>query len=982
MTGPGADGTFAAPPKEYRHLPHEPSAAQQRAIEAPPGPVLVVAGPGAGKTFCLIGRIGHLIRAAGISPGRICAVTFTNKAADEIADRLRRDLGPAADAITRGTLHALCHRLLRDHASAMGLRRGFGIADEDYQRRVLQRLRVRPERLNQLLGLFGRHRLQNTPLTAGDLELFRAYREALRARHLLDYDDLVALAGELLRCHEAAAAEIRSRWDAILVDEFQDLSLAQYAVVTGIAALHRNCFAVGDDEQSIFSWTGADPAILERFRTDFEIESPVVLDRNRRCSRQIFEAARRLVTRNPALFDKQLEADRESEHCVAAHVFEDERAEADWLLADLLSDRMTSGLDWGDYAVLYRQHRLGQYIETRLVEADIPCRLARGQALADDEVIGFVAASLRVIRAPDDPLAVEAFADQVLPQPLIEQVRAAHRGLELLDALRAFGRATPRGDAQARWAWRFIYHVENLVALGRSHQALGPLVDELLTQRIGRYRNPLDERAAELGDPAVWPGAEALADRLDAAVRRGVIWVEPDRGVELALVRLVRGAVGGDVRRLERGSRPGPRDLVLRPRDPSPLLLFKAMQLLHCRGLADPFQDYVAFDVETTDLDAAECEVLELAAVRVRGRVPVAQFNQLIRTRRPVSPAATAIHGYRDADLVDQPTFDEVWPEFLGFVGADLLVAHNGQQFDVPVLRRLAAELPGLEGLVFLDTLPLARSLLDESARLEDLAHRFGVSVGRSHHALDDAGALAGVLRHLGELKLARARRSALAHLLGWLGLALALDAPAEPTAEERLLRELTLPAALGRFGDCLEVYAEERDALPDPVDAPSVEELIERLGGARLMERIRTTRPAAQRYPSSVARLQALVSASEATDLAESIDLFLSRIALSRSDGSSVSDRRVNLLTLHSTKGLEFSRVYVIGAEDAQLPGFPALEQQNEAEIREARRLLYVGMTRARDRLVLTRAGRRDGRDAGGGLFLGEAGVGEGVPA
>jgi DNA helicase-2/ATP-dependent DNA helicase PcrA len=982
LTSPGPGGTFAAPPKEYRHLPHEPSDAQQRAIEAPLGPVLVVAGPGAGKTFCLIGRIGHLIRVAGVAPGRICAVTFTNKAADEIADRLRRDLGSAADTITRGTLHALCHRLLRDHASVLGLRRGFGIADEDYQRRVLHRLRVRPERVAQLLTLFGRHRLQNTPLTAGDLELFRAYRDALRARHLLDYDDLVTLAGELIRCHEVAAAEIRSRWDAVLVDEFQDLSLAQYAVVTGIAAAHRNCFAVGDDEQSIFSWTGADPAILERFRTDFEIETPVVLERNRRCSRQIFEAARRLVTRNPALFDKRLEADRESEHCVAAHVFEDERAEAEWLLADLLRDRLISGLDWGDYAVLYRQHRLGQYLETRLVEADIPCRLARGQALADDEVIGFVAASLRVIRSPDDPVAVEAFADQVLPRALVEQVRAAHRGLELLDALRAFGRATPRGDAQARWAWRFIYHVENLVALGRSHQALGPLVDELLTQRIGRYRNPLDERAAELGDPAGWPGAEALADRLDAAVRQGVIWVEPDRGVELALVHLVLGALGGDVRRLEPGSRPGPRDLVLRLRDPSPLLLFKALQLLHCRGLADPFQDYVAFDVETTDLDATECEVLELAALRVRGRVPVEQFHRLIRTRRPVSPAATAIHGYRDADLVDQPTFSQVWPEFLAFVGADLLVAHNGQQFDVPVLRRLAAALPGLEALVFFDTLPLARSLLEESARLEDLAHRFGVSAGRSHHALDDAAALAGVLRHLGELKLARARKSALAHLLGWLGLALALDQSGEPTAEERLLRELTLPAALGRFSDCLEVYAEERDALPDPVDAPSVEELIERLGGTRLMERIRTTRPAAQRYPASVARLQALVSASEGPDLLESIDVFLGRIALSRSDGSSVSDRRVNLLTLHSTKGLEFSRVYVIGAEDAQLPGFQALEQQNEDEIREARRLLYVGMTRARDRLVLTRVGRRDGRDAGGGLFLREAGVEENASA
>jgi len=146
-------------------------------------------------------------------------------------------------------------------------------------------------------------------------------------------------------------------------------------------------------------------------------------------------------------------------------------------------------------------------------------------------------------------------------------------------------------------------------------------------------------------------------------------------------------------------------------------------------------------------------------------------------------------------------------------------------------------------------------------------------------------------------------------------------------------------------------------------------------------MERLRTTRRAARRYPSPVARLQALVSASEAPDLAESIDVFLSRIALSRSDGSSVSDRRVNLLTLHSTKGLEFSRVYVVAAEDAQLPGLPALEQQNEAEIQEARRLLYVGMTRACDRLVLTRVSRRDGREAGGGLFLREAGVEEGVP-
>ena len=949
-----------------------PSEAQRQAIEAPLGPVLVVAGPGAGKTYCLIARIGHLIVCDGLVPRRICAVTFTNKAADEITARLRREVGADAEEITRGTLHGLCLALLRDQAAAAGLRRGFGIADEDYQRRVLRRLGVRPERQGQLLLLFGRHRLQHVPLSAGDLELFQAYGDALRARNLLDYDDLIARTGELLRTHPGVLSAVGARWDYLLVDEFQDLSLAQYEIIRYLTSRHGNCFAVGDDEQSIFSWTGADPAILERFRTDFGIAAPIVLDLNRRCSRQIFDAARLLVTHNPGLFEKRLEANRESEHCVTAHVFDDETAEAEWLVADLESDRAATGLDWGEYGVLYRAHSIGERLETRLIQAGIPCLMAKGQALMDDALIGFVVSSLRIIRAPDDPLAVEAFAERMLPRPLLDRVRAAHRGLDLFTALRAFSRAA-RGDPEARLAWRFIFHVENLVGIGRTHDSLGSLVDGLLSQYLGPYRNPLDERAPELSDPADVPGAAHLADRLAETRDRGRrVWIEPDRGVDIALLPMLRAVLGDRVRRLGPGDRPGAGDFLLRAGSIRPLLLFKSLQLLQCRGLADPLLDYVAFDLETTEMDVARCEVIELAAVRVRGGVIVAQLQQLVRTSRPISPRATAVHGYRDSDLCDQPTFAEVWPAFREFVGTDLLVAHNGHTFDVPVLRRLAAGLPGIDDLVFFDTLPLARSLLDESARLEDLAHRFGVAIGRSHHALDDASALAGIVLHLGELRLSRARKIALVQLLGWLGLALALDAPADPSPEERLLRELALPAALGRYGGCLEAYAEEARSA----EAPSVEELIERLGGNRLLERIRAARPPAERYPASVARLAALVEASAAPELAESIELLLNRVALSRSDDALTGHGGVSLLTLHATKGLEFSRVYIVGAEDNQLPGYRALESDNRHEIQEARRLLYVGMTRAKDRLVLTRALHRDGRQTGGDLFLREAGL------
>jgi DNA polymerase III epsilon subunit family exonuclease len=588
-----------------------------------------------------------------------------------------------------------------------------------------------------------------------------------------------------------------------------------------------------------------------------------------------------------------------------------------------------------------------------------------------------VISALRVIRSPDDSVAIEAFADQVLPRALVEQVQARYRDTDLVSALRAFGRAA-RGDADGKKAWRFVFHVENLAALGRTHDTLATLVDELLSQRIGKYRNPLEERAGELSDPADFPGAAALAERIGAAAARGAaIWVEPDRGVEIATIRLLQGALGGDVRRLLPGDRPLPGDFVLPAGAFRPLALFKALQLHQCREMEDPFQDYVAFDLETTDKEIADCEIVEIAAVRVRGRVVVERFEQRVRPNRPISPKASEVHRIYDHDLRDKPPFDRIWPGFRAFVGDDLLVAHNGQKFDMPVLRRLAESLPGVDHLVLYDTLPLARSLIDESAKLEDLAHRFGVDAGHSHHALDDSVALAGVLGHLGVLKLARARRSALAQLLGWLGLALALDDPAEPTAEERLLREVSLPATVGRYGDCLQVYAEEWEAA----GAPSVEELTERLGGARLIDRIRTLRPAAERYPTSVARLSALVAASAAPTLAESIDLLLGRIALSNSDGSETEEHRINLLTLHSTKGLEFSRVYVVGAEDAALPGFHALNENREQEIQEARRLLYVGMTRAKDRLVLTRAERRGGRETGGEMLLREAGLGARPP-
>ena len=951
-----------------------PTPAQQAAIAAPLGPVLVLAGPGAGKTFCLIERIRHLIGDRGFAPERICAVTFTNKAADEIAGRLRTALGDAAARVTRGTLHALCADILREHGTAIGIPRGFGIADDAYQRLVLRQLGIRQrQRVWETLDAFTRARLRRATVSVSEADLLARYREVLRRRTLVDFDDLIAEAVRLVETRPDLAKAVAAQWDYVLVDEFQDLDPAQYDLLTALAAQHRNVFAVGDDEQSIFSWRGADPRVLRRFAEDFGIHQPVILDWNRRCARPIFACARRLIEVDEGLFVKELVADRESPFPVVAYALPDEHAEAAFLIADLQADHAESGLAWGDSAVLYRTHEVGNALEGALLAGGIPCRLARGRALQDDPVAGHVIAALRLMRRPDDPLLVETFAAQVLPAALLERVRVHARTAQVppLDAVRAVAGTLVRGSADARRLWRFLYHVEGLAAQFRAHVSLAGLVESLLSQRIGPYTNALEEREADLQDPAEVPAVVALADQLAAVLHgRGRVVLEHGGAERVGLRGLLLAAGVTQVGYRASGER-HEGDVSVAA---DVVTMFKALQLVHCRDLTHQSEEFVAFDLETTDTDVATCGIVEVAAVRVRAGVVVDRFHRLVRPDVPVTPGAAAIHGYTDADLAGAPAFAEVWPEFRAFVGGDLLVAHNAFRFDLPVVRRLAAPLGGADDLVVFDSLVLARALVTGRAGLEALAERFAVPLARAHHALDDAEALAGVFVALTRLQLTRTRKSALAHLLDYVGLGLVLgQGPASDEAE--VLRDIARTYALSPYSSCLEFYAAERERL-DGRDLPDLATVIDRLGGQALLERLRTERTAEQRYPEAYARLMRLVRESAGASLDEELDRFLERVALSSSEGVDVDRARVNLLTLHATKGLEFSRVYVVGVEDYQIPGYGPTTYARHDEIREARRLLYVGMTRARDRLVLTRVATRGGRDAGGNRYLDEMGV------
>ncbi|HXL87200.1 MAG TPA: UvrD-helicase domain-containing protein, partial [Gemmatimonadaceae bacterium] len=241
--------------------PRVASGSQRAAIEAEPQPLLVRAGPGAGKTYCLIERIRFLIDERDFDPARICVFTFTNKAAGEIASRLDGELGPRVESVKRGTIHSFCSDLLREYGDQVGLQEGFGIADELYQLALLRRLKV-PRKLHKsVLDAFARYRFRGEPLGHRYQQYYDGYRQATAERNIVDFDGLLLKTAELFRIASVAAA-IRGRWDAILVDEFQDLNPVQYGIIRELAHEHRHVFAVGDDEQSVYSWTGADPRVF------------------------------------------------------------------------------------------------------------------------------------------------------------------------------------------------------------------------------------------------------------------------------------------------------------------------------------------------------------------------------------------------------------------------------------------------------------------------------------------------------------------------------------------------------------------------------------------------------------------------------------------------------------------------------------------------------------------------------------------------
>ena len=397
--------------------------AQAEAVNCTEGPLLVLAGAGSGKTRVLTYRIAHLIQDLGVAPWEILAITFTNKAAAEMRERLGTLVGPAARGMWVSTFHSMCVRILRNDCERLGFSKGFTIYDDDDSKRlfkeIMAELDIDPKRF-PMPSLRNRiSTAKNELIVPGDFEakaidpvgkvaakIYSRLQVRLKAANAFDFDDLLLYTYLLLKHHPEVLQAYQQRFRYLLVDEYQDTNHAQYAITTLLSAAHKNIMVVGDDDQSIYSWRGADIRNILEFETDYPEAEVVKLEENYRSCGNVLAAANAVIANNQHRKSKKLFTSQDDGAKIAVYMASDERDEGRWIAGEIEKKRQ-EGVSYNQMAVFYRTNAQSRMLEDMLLRAGVPYKIVGGTRFFDRAEIRDVMAYLTLVINPADDIAAK-----------------------------------------------------------------------------------------------------------------------------------------------------------------------------------------------------------------------------------------------------------------------------------------------------------------------------------------------------------------------------------------------------------------------------------------------------------------------------------------------------------------------------------------------------------------------------------------------
>jgi len=540
------------------HVPHylrELNPEQQQAALATEGPVLVLAGAGSGKTRMLIHRIAYLIRDRQVNPRNILAVTFTNKAAKEMQERVAKIVGKEAKGVILSTFHSLGARILRDHGTHVGLPKDFSIYPTGDQLSAIKRIMTEEVHVTATKGedtydikrvLFQISDWKNRLVTPDEArrevaegmikgdrgddyavlasDVYPRYEQTLRAAGATDFDDLLLLPVQLLRAQAEVREKMWKRWRYIMIDEYQDTNGAQLEMARLLAGPLKNLCVVGDDDQSIYGWRGADATNILDFEGHYPGARVVIMEENYRSTQRILDAANGVIQNNTARKAKRLRTGNGPGPKIDLWTFGEENnkasdeVEAEMIASEIGVRRFRETLGWGDFAVLYRTNLQSKPIEEALRAANIPYRVVGGQSFFDRKEVADLVAYLRVILNPKDEVALRRIINypvrgigRTTLLKLVDAARAVPQ--PLYETLKRVGEVDSVNRAQAEAVRAFVDMMEELRLEFHSTQAAidhgittertlvgfaRETVKRLRLEEAVRADNAKSERAAEV----------------------------------------------------------------------------------------------------------------------------------------------------------------------------------------------------------------------------------------------------------------------------------------------------------------------------------------------------------------------------------------------------------------------------------------------------------------------------------------------------
>jgi len=501
------------------------NAKQQEAVKATHGPVLVIAGAGSGKTRALAHRIAYMIEEEGISPWNILAVTFTNKAADEMKQRVMKLLKKKkgdSDVPAMGTFHSTCVRILRKNIHLLGYENSFVIYDTADQqilvKKILNDLQIDEKQMtprsilhyisgakNELIGPQEYLQYAHNYFTEKVAEVYVLYQEALRKSNALDFDDIIMKTVELFQKHPKVLDQYQEKFRFISVDEYQDTNHAQYVLTNLLAQKYRNLCVIGDSDQSIYRFRGANITNILNFEKDYPEAKIVLLEQNYRSTQHILDAAHNIIVKNAKRKDKKLWTKREGGEKLALKSLDNEREEGEFIAREIMERlKKYETPDYRDFVVLYRTNAQSRVLEEVFLRYALPYKIIGGIRFYERKEIKDIVAYLRLVQNPNDSVSLMRVINtppRKIGTRTIEtlQTFALQQGLSLFQAMEQVEKLGELMDAKVETLQKFVKMIADLQKVNREFPASGVIKHVL---EYTGYKRMVDDNTEE-GDSRV-----------------------------------------------------------------------------------------------------------------------------------------------------------------------------------------------------------------------------------------------------------------------------------------------------------------------------------------------------------------------------------------------------------------------------------------------------------------------------------------------